>query len=70
MLRHELPWSNTAIRLRQKGHRSRNLQPCLEHATGLPAAKSFYSQPQIDMDGRVVVSALYGALRIQPKASL
>jgi hypothetical protein len=29
---------------------------------------SFYSQPQIDMDGRVMVSALYGALRIQPKA--
>jgi hypothetical protein len=28
---------------------------------------SFYSQPQIDMDGRVMVSALYGALRIQPK---
>jgi hypothetical protein len=29
---------------------------------------SFYSQPQIDTDGRVMVSALYGALRIQPKA--
>jgi hypothetical protein len=29
---------------------------------------SFYSQPQIDMDGRIMVSALYGALRIQPKA--
>jgi hypothetical protein len=29
---------------------------------------SFYSQPQIDMDGRVLVSGLYGALRIQPKA--
>jgi hypothetical protein len=27
---------------------------------------SFYSQPQIDADGRVMVSALYGALRIQP----
>ena len=25
---------------------------------------SLYSQPQIDMDGRVMVSALYGALRI------
>jgi hypothetical protein len=29
---------------------------------------SFYSQPQIDFDGRVLVSGLYGALRIQPKA--
>jgi hypothetical protein len=28
---------------------------------------SFYSQPQIDLDGRVMVSGLYGALRIQPK---
>jgi len=28
---------------------------------------SLYSQPQIDMDGRVMVSALYGALRIQLK---
>jgi hypothetical protein len=27
---------------------------------------SFYSQPQIDDQGRVMVSALYGALRIQP----
>jgi hypothetical protein len=29
---------------------------------------SIYSQPQIEMDGRVMVSGLYGALRIQPKA--
>jgi hypothetical protein len=29
---------------------------------------SFYSQTAIDMDGRVLVSGLYGALRIQPKA--
>jgi len=29
---------------------------------------SFYSQPQIDFHGRVLVSGLYGALRIQPKA--
>jgi len=28
---------------------------------------SFYSMPQIDDQGRVMVSALYGALRIQPK---
>lgn len=28
---------------------------------------SFYSQPVIDMDGRVMVSGLYGAMRIQPK---
>jgi len=28
---------------------------------------SFYSQPQIDSEGRVMVSALYGALRIQPR---
>jgi hypothetical protein len=28
---------------------------------------SFYSQPQIDMNGRVLVSGLYGALRIQPR---
>ena len=28
---------------------------------------SFYSQPVIDMDGRVMVSGLYGAIRIQPK---
>ncbi|MGB6663183.1 MAG: hypothetical protein WBE48_01590 [Xanthobacteraceae bacterium] len=28
---------------------------------------SFYSQPVIDANGRVMVSALYGALRIQPK---
>ncbi|TDF83832.1 hypothetical protein [Pseudomonas sp. H9] len=28
---------------------------------------SFYSQPQVDDQGRVMVSALYGALRIQPK---
>jgi hypothetical protein len=27
---------------------------------------SFYSQPQIDDQGRIMVSALYGALRIQP----
>lgn len=28
---------------------------------------SFYSQPVIDAEGRVMVSALYGALRLQPK---
>jgi hypothetical protein len=28
---------------------------------------SFYSQPVIDADGRVVYGSLYGALRIQPK---
>jgi hypothetical protein len=28
---------------------------------------SFYSMPQIDEDGRVMISALYGALRIQPQ---
>jgi len=31
---------------------------------------SFYSQPQVDMDGRVLVSGLYGAVRIQPKAGV
>ncbi len=30
---------------------------------------SFYSQPAIDMHERVMVSGLYGALRIQPKDS-
>jgi hypothetical protein len=28
---------------------------------------SFYSMPQVDDQGRVMISALYGALRIQPK---
>jgi hypothetical protein len=28
---------------------------------------SFYSQPVIDAEGRVMTGALYGALRIQPK---
>lgn len=28
---------------------------------------SFYSQPAVDAEGRVMVSALYGALRIQPQ---
>jgi hypothetical protein len=28
---------------------------------------SFYSQPVVDAEGRVTTSALYGALRLQPK---
>jgi hypothetical protein len=37
------------------------------YALGGARFNSFYSQPCIDPDGRAMVSALYGALRIQPR---
>jgi hypothetical protein len=37
------------------------------YVIGGAPCNSFYSQPVIDADGRVVYGSLYGALRIQPK---
>lgn len=42
-------------------------QSAFHYVLGGARFNSFYSQPAIDPKGRVMVSALYGALRIQPE---